>query len=176
MSDWQKDLYREKTDVRVSSMDEQIIQLAALLHDVGKFWQGAGERGKHAELSAKFVQDHVPWEGAVGLVSSHHDPSKYRSEGYKPLKTIVCADWLSSGERRDLAGEEEKGDRKEIPLKSIFSEIEIGKGKPASAQYYPIKKLKLDKEIIFPKPLGKGWRRSAKGGLCGSMGRFCRRT
>jgi CRISPR-associated protein Csm1 len=82
-------------------MEEKIIQLAALLHDVGKFWQGAGERGKHAELSGRFVQSHVPWDGVLGLVSSHHDHSKYRSDGYKLLKTIVCADWLSSGERSE---------------------------------------------------------------------------
>ena len=134
-------------------MEEKIIQLAALLHDVGKFWQGAGGGGKHAELSGRFVQGHVPWEGVVGLVSSHHDPSKYRSEGYKPLKTIVCADWLSSGERRELEDEGEEGNRRETPLKSIFSEIDIGKGKSASAHYYPIKKLELDKDVIFPKPL-----------------------
>ena len=36
---------------------------------------------------------------------------------------------------------------------SIFSKIDIGKGKPDSALYYPIQKLKLDKEVIFPKPL-----------------------
>ena len=137
--------------------EEKIIQLAALLHDVGKFWQGAGGRGKHAELSGRFVQGHVPWEGVLGLVSSHHDPSKYGSEGYKPLKTIVCADWLSSGERSELEDEKEEGNRKATPLMSLFSEIDIGKGKPASAQYYPIKKLELDKDIIFPKPLeGRG--------------------
>jgi CRISPR-associated protein Csm1 len=66
-------------------MEEKIIQLAALLHDVGKFWQGAGERVKHAELSAGFVQDHVPWEGVVELVSLHQDPAKYESGGYKHL-------------------------------------------------------------------------------------------
>jgi len=36
---------------------------------------------------------------------------------------------------------------------SIFSEIDIGKGKPASEYYYPIKKLELNKEVIFPKTL-----------------------
>jgi HD superfamily phosphodiesterase len=30
-------------------MGDNIIQLAALLHDVGKFWQGTGERGNHSE-------------------------------------------------------------------------------------------------------------------------------
>lgn len=136
-------------------MDEKIIQLSALLHDIGKFWQGTGERGNHAGLSSRFIRDYVPeqWQGAAGIVALHHDPSKYKSVEYKPLKTIVCADWLSSGERRELEGEEERGKRKETPLLSIFSEIDIGKGKPDSAQYYPVKKLELDKEVIFPNPL-----------------------
>ena len=133
-------------------MEDNIIQLAALLHDVGKFWQGTGERGSHSELSSRFINAYVPeqWQEAAGLVSLHHDPSAYREEEYRALKTIVCADWLSSGERRGLAEEEEKGKRKETPLMSIFSEIDIGKGKPASELYYPIKKLELDKGVIFP--------------------------
>jgi hypothetical protein len=68
----------------------------------------------------------------------------------------------SSGERRELAEEEEKGKRKETPLKSIFSEIDIGKGKTASELYYPIKKLELDKKVIFANPLeerGGDWLR-----------------
>jgi len=150
-------------------MEERVIQLAALLHDIGKFWQGTGERGNHSELSSRFINAYVPeqWQEAAGLVSLHHDPSAYREEEYKPLKTIVCADWLSSGERKELAKEEEKGERKETPLMSIFSEIDIGKGKTASKLYYPIKKLELDKEVIFPNPLeglGKDWlKRDYKG-------------
>ena len=138
-------------------MEDNIIQLAALLHDVGKFWQGTGESGSHSELSSRFINAYVPeqWQEAAGLVSLHHDPSAYREEEDRALKTIVCADWLSSGERRGLAEEEEKGKRKETPLMSIFSEIDIGKGKPASELYYPIKKMELDKEVIFPNPLEK---------------------
>jgi len=150
-------------------MEDNIIQLAALLHDVGKFWQGTGERGSHSELSSRFINAYVPeqWQEAAGLISLHHDPSKYKSAAYKPLKTIVCADWLSSGERKELAEEEERGRRRETPLMSIFSEIDIGKGKPASERYYPIKKLELDKGVIFPNPLeglGKDWlKRDYKG-------------
>jgi CRISPR-associated protein Csm1 len=133
-------------------MEDNIIQLAALLHDVGKFWQGTGERGSHSELSSRFINAYVPeqWQEAAGLISLHHDPSKHKSAEYKPLKTVVCADWLSLGERKELAEEEERGRRRETPLMSIFSEIDIGKGKPASKLYYPIKKLELDKGVIFP--------------------------
>ena len=99
-------------------MEEKIIKLAALLHDIGKFWQGVGERGKHAELSCRFIMDYMPvqWHEAAGLVSLHHEPSAYKSEEYKPLKTIVCADWLSSGERRRLEEEEKKGEHPKVSL------------------------------------------------------------
>jgi len=140
-------------------MEEKIVLLAALLHDVGKFWQGAGERGNHSELSSRFISVYVPeqWQEVAGLVSLHHNPSEYKSEGYKPLKTIVCADRLSSRERKELSGEVGKGERKGTPLMSIFSEIDIGKGLPSSKLYYPIKKLKLDRNVIFPNPLeGRG--------------------
>lgn len=146
-------------------MEEKIIQLAALLHDIGKFWQGTGERGNHAELSSRFIQDYVPeqWREAAGSASLHHDSSARGIEGYRALKTIVCADWLSSGERRELAEEEAKGERKGTPLLSIFSEIDIGKGKPASELYYPIKRLDLDEKVIFPNPLeGRGGDRLKK--------------
>ena len=101
-------------------MAEKIVQLAALLHDIGKFWQGTGERGKHAELSSRFILEYVPeqWQGAAGIAAMHHDPKTRSSEDFKALKTIICADWLSSSERRPLAEEEEKGSRVELPLGS----------------------------------------------------------
>ena len=37
-------------------MEEKIIQLAALLHDIGKFWQGVGEMGNHSELGSRFIK------------------------------------------------------------------------------------------------------------------------
>ncbi len=140
-------------------MEENIIRLASLLHDIGKFWQGTGETGNHAELSLRFIQNYVPdqWQGAAGIVALHHDPSKYTSSGYKPLKTIICSDWLSSGERRKKQEDEERGERRGTPLKAIFCEIDIGKGDLPPARYYPIKKLDLKEEVIFPKPLeGEG--------------------
>lgn len=67
-------------------MEEKIIQLAALLHDIGKFWQGRGERGIHSELSSRFINVYVPeqWRGAAGIVALHHNPTKYNFEGYNP--------------------------------------------------------------------------------------------
>ena len=41
------------------------------------------------------------------------------------------------------------------PLMSIFSRIDIGKGKssPEYGYCYPVKKLELNRDVIFPKPL-----------------------
>ncbi|KAA0002106.1 MAG: HD domain-containing protein, partial [Thermoplasmata archaeon] len=81
-------------------MQEEIMKLrfASLLHDIGKFWQGTGEKGKHAELSAKFIRQYLPNELQKGLtfVAGHHDASQYLSQGYHHLKMLVLADWLAS--------------------------------------------------------------------------------
>jgi CRISPR-associated protein Csm1 len=82
-------------------MEERMIRLAARLHDIGKFWQGTGERGKNAGLSSRFIQEHVPEQGpgAAGIVARHHDPKARRSDEFKALKTIVCADLFFSDSR-----------------------------------------------------------------------------
>jgi CRISPR/Cas system-associated protein Cas10 (large subunit of type III CRISPR-Cas system) len=33
------------------------IVLAGLLHDIGKFWQRAGEKGNHSELGVRFIDE-----------------------------------------------------------------------------------------------------------------------
>jgi CRISPR/Cas system-associated protein Cas10 (large subunit of type III CRISPR-Cas system) len=82
--------------------------LSSMVHDIGKFWQGVGERGTHQELGAKFVRAYLPaqWQDAAGLISLHHDAEVLACGGYEPLKTLMLSDWLSSGEREKR--EEEK--------------------------------------------------------------------
>ncbi len=128
--------------------------LAAVVHDIGKFWQGTGEKGTHQELGVKFVRMHFPeqWQGAAGLISLHHDAGKIASEGYELLKILMISDWLSAGEREDRE-EDKTGKRINEPLISIFSEIDIGKGIPAEKLRFPLKKLALDEETIFPKEM-----------------------
>ena len=161
---------------------ENTLRLAALLHDIGKFWQGSGEphdsrynhltpedygkHGAHAKWSASFVVNYLPeeFQNCESLVSYHHN-SKNRDLN---LKIIALADWLSSGERRGLEEGEGKGEREKTPLISIFSRIDIGKGRSSSEYseyryYYPVKKLELNRDVIFPKPLEDLKRESGPG-------------
>ncbi|MCD6474470.1 MAG: type III-A CRISPR-associated protein Cas10/Csm1 [Thermoplasmata archaeon] len=134
------------------SENDEIMKLrfVSLLHDIGKFWQGAGGKGKHEELSAKFVQQYLPDEIREGLsfIGGHHDGKQYLSEGYYPLKILVLADWLASSERKDLEEEEEKGKRKVTPMESIFSNIFLNGAAP-HRKYYDIQS--LFGTNIFPK-------------------------
>lgn len=138
-------------------MDEKIIQLAALLHDIGKFWQRAGEKGKHSEIGNRFIKMYIPeqWQGCAGLVSVHHDTAAYTSEGFDQLKRVISGDWLSSKERKERE-EGETADVKATPLISIFSKIGIGKGGLPPEYSYPVKNLTLDRNILFPKKAEKG--------------------
>lgn len=115
---------------------EQItLRFASLLHDIGKFWQGAEGKGKHAELSARFIRQYLPQLEKASFVASHHDYEKYKGEGYELLKILVIADWLSSGERREIEEDAERGKRKETPMLSIFSEINLEGREKAKDMY-----------------------------------------
>jgi len=50
----QFELQEEYGDLEKFLKCKKIIQLAALLHDVGKFWQRAGEGGRLQKLSKRF--------------------------------------------------------------------------------------------------------------------------
>ncbi len=83
--------------------DYEKMVMAAVVHDIGKFWQGTGEKGTHQELGAKFVRMHFPeqWQGAAGLISLHHDAGKLTPNKYGRLKILIINDWLISKRRRE---------------------------------------------------------------------------
>lgn len=122
---------------------EEKIQLAALLHGIGKFWQGTSEPGSHQELCNEFIKTYVPKE--------EWRPSLEEQK----QEVIIAADWFSSGEKEELEEKEEAEKRKNTPLTSIFSKVKIEKGELPPEHYYPIKPLALDDDILFPKEEGE---------------------
>ena len=120
----------------------QAIILGALLHDIGKFAQRAGEKlktgyrnldsqacpvykGRHSHYhvlyGAQFFKEYlrdIPYAQEVeNRILFHHRPSGIND------KIIQLADWLSSGERRDREAGEEVSEINQEPLISIFSQI-----------------------------------------------------
>ncbi|HID10506.1 MAG TPA: type III-A CRISPR-associated protein Cas10/Csm1, partial [Candidatus Latescibacteria bacterium] len=134
------------------------VALAALLHDIGKFWQRTGEsppgyesfteedcgpHGAHAKWSAAFVSEYIPseWRGELSAVLYHHKPVDYLS------RLVALADWLSAGERVE---EESKGGSSR--LRSVFDRVRLrdsdGKPIPTPGEefYYPLAPLSLESD------------------------------
>ena len=148
-------------------MKEEVFKaaLAGLLHDIGKFAQRAGE-GKHLTWNDQTndqTKDEFKYEHALytDWVVEQIVPSQWRADvraaagrHHKPqaqLDQVVClADRLSAGERSD--------ERKDHPkqLQSIFCSLtglkdENGQPIPVpDKKYLPLKKLAIEKEVIFP--------------------------
>jgi len=123
------------------------IQLAALLHDIGKFYQRTslhhsekyagltqsdfGQTGAHGKWSATFVDKNGLGEEIEDLVLYHHNPSKSRNPDY--ARIIRDADHHSASERH-----ESKIKRKvnEYPLISVFSQVSLAEEREIGDEYY----------------------------------------
>jgi len=149
-----------------SALDLETLQLAALLHDLGKFWQRTGEprpplareledlavgrHGAHARWSAAFIQGHVPqpWHTAAWPALTHHLPAA----GDRLARLVAAADRLAAAERREL--EEEGEVRGPQQLRSILAGVagpETGWRFPATSWYYPLCPLgSYTRETLFP--------------------------
>jgi CRISPR-associated protein Csm1 len=138
-------------------MEEKIIQLAALLHDVGKFWQSAGGEGRHQELSKKFVGEILQLPGSIDekllstLVLRHHDRSDLsmdlRLSGlpeYSPERRLASviseADSISSAMDREY---DEEGEARQ-PLMPIFPQIFEENNTDKNDYYYSPSSFSLD--------------------------------
>jgi len=134
-------------------MNLEDIQLAALLHDIGKFYQRTssphsdkysgltrsdfGESGAHGKWSASFVADHGLGEDIEDLVLYHHKPSNSMNPEY--ARIIRDADHHSASEREKS---ESKQEVKEHPLISVFSQVRLPEREKADGEYYlPLREL-----------------------------------
>ena len=126
-----------------------ILHLAALLHDIGKFRQRAIERyKKHQEHSYEFVaEDFADFFAPCGdtfknAIRHHHrkpDQLEHLIE-----KQVILADRLSATEREDE--EREAEDFVQSPLVSILSRL-----KCANKEYrYKLTALNFDRDTIIP--------------------------
>lgn len=157
-------------------MDKALVEMSigALLHDIGKISQRAkghlsaqsermksficptGEHGRHTHLHAahtnEFFEDIGAWlphklDGSrvANLASYHHRPDT-------PEQTIIQqADWLSAGQDRREAEEEEARPYRSARLQSVFASVSMG-GKAAEPELrsVPIATQTLD-EQVFPR-------------------------
>lgn len=138
--------------------DERTIWLAALLHDIGKFWENtppadvptdlrAAEKYAHEAYSAWFVRQYVSaWtqdlRAAEQMVVRHHQPSL-------PDELLVqLADWLASYERVEATGGEAGGKgKRQTVLRSILTRVRGAD----TARYHPLASLRIDRETLFPR-------------------------
>lgn len=121
-------------------MNKQHIYLAALWHDIGKFWQrseGKLKFKKHQLLSTQFVMELYDNNPIIKeLVALHHTEDLNTSPltGVpKKLAEIVCeADTLASGERQSDTGV------KLIRQESIFNRVWLNQRNPPARHYQPL--------------------------------------
>lgn len=117
-------------------MDEKlnIIQLGALLHDIGKIVRRAGESNlKHQEAGAKYLEDNKllldDYKEIYDIIKYHHAKELQTANlSENSLAYIVYeADNISSGIDRVKYDEDVSFGNEMLPLNSIFNRVKIDK-------------------------------------------------
>jgi CRISPR-associated protein Csm1 len=138
-------------------MDERtmMVALAALLHDLGKFWQRAGRRGPHSEASAAFVDafEHLfpyAWRDDIrDGAGNHHRQARKEIE-----KIVKVADWLGSAERKRGEPNVPQQDPETTPLLPVASRIKLlcdPSYDPQDGDWrFSLGTLSLEREAVFP--------------------------
>ncbi|MDN5293228.1 MAG: CRISPR-associated protein Csm1 [Eubacteriales bacterium] len=116
------------------------LYLAALLHDIGKFYQRADKEmryEKHARAGSVFLNRFLAGRLANGerdrvveMVARHHEPQTYWDY------VLAIADKLSAMEREEQEGE--KGEAAAEPLVAILSRVKLG-DKGGEEAYHPLR-------------------------------------
>lgn len=140
------------------------LQIAALLHDIGKFYlrtslphddkykdlkkDDFGGFGAHSKWSASFIGDiYGEIEGGKiieDLVLYHHKKTNSKYENL--INIIKISDEHSSKERDKRENDETSRDVNKEPLISIFSKIQLSKDNDTKECYFPIEKLTLNQK------------------------------
>lgn len=127
---------------------KDILNLAALLHDLGKFRQRATERFKpHQEHSFEFVSEDFAGYFAKcknefrNAILNHHGDGENLLE-----KQVILADRLSASEREDE--ERESEDFVASPLTSIMSRLKCA----TKEHRYHLTELNFERDAIIPNP------------------------
>ncbi|GAN32046.1 MULTISPECIES: type III-A CRISPR-associated protein Cas10/Csm1 [Candidatus Brocadia] len=136
----------------------QTVVLAALLHDIGKFYQrGLDEKARksrnHASLGLECFQNlfaekirillgEEEKEKIASAINTHHDHADI----------ITLADALSAGmDRISLDDEEKTGDPDKERLLSVFEQISLGNNTKNTNDFaYRLETLSLEKSKLFP--------------------------
>ena len=135
--------------------DRELLALAALLHDIGKFrMRRPKQKGQHQEHSYQFVTEDFqdffsPCGGRFSNAIRHHHPDRYPSKRPRQLehlmeKQVILADRLSA---KELAEEDRGGEHyTRSALVSILSRL-----KCANKEYrYPLMELNIDRDTMIP--------------------------
>ena len=145
--------------------DKKSLMFAALLHDIGKFYQRTGKKhdayynnldnsdygltGAHGKWSADFVRNCSSLNNPLieDLVLYHHQHTK--SSNSNLCGMLRNADHDSSSERED---EEDTKQVNKEPLISIFSKINLHNNTLCDEYYVPLREINLDDGFNKSKP------------------------
>ena len=140
---------------------EQKTIIAALLHDIGKIAERLGERGKHPHLTRDLLKEFD--DDLAEIAYGHHKSAELNTlaevrDDLKEYAEIVCeADSVSAGIEREsidkkYLNEWASKDRRERPILSILSTVDIGKGESTESYFY-VRELTLEPYYLRPKSI-----------------------
>ena len=140
--------------------DHELLHLAALLHDIGKFRMRATDRYKpHQEHSYEFVnEDFADFFAPCGdafknAIRYHYVLRRYQTKGSANVnreqlqfldKQVILADRLSATERED-----EERESEDFVQSALISPLSRLKG-AAKDHRYPLTELKIDRDTVIP--------------------------